>query len=136
MTFCNKNHAHQKKVGTPQNFFWHLLVKFEKPKKSGFPKNDKNCWRYLLHVCTKNHNGFSVAVPDIQSETDVFVILGHCLPFYPPSPQLPPPIPHTSLLNNPENQNFEKMKTTSGDGIILNLCNKKQKHMMYVYSNM
>ena len=29
--------------------------------------------------------------------------------------------------NNPENQNFEKMKKTSGDVIILNLCIKKTR---------
>ena len=38
--------------------------------------------------------------------------------------------------NNPENQNFEKMKKASGDVIILNLCNKKHNHMMYAYSDM
>ena len=42
-----------------------------------------------------------------------------------------PPLP-----NNPENQNFEKMKKASGDVIILNLCNKKHDQMMYAYSDM
>ena len=37
---------------------------------------------------------------------------------------------------NPENQHFEKMKKASGDVIILNLCNKKHDHMMYIYSYM
>ena len=40
------------------------------------------------------------------------------------------------LPNNPENQNFEKMKKASGDVIILNLCNKKHNQMMYAYSDM
>ena len=35
-----------------------------------------------------------------------------------------------------ENQNFEKMKKTSADVIILNLCNKKHDHMIYAYSDM
>ena len=26
--------------------FWHLLMNFEKPEKSEFWKNEKNCWRY------------------------------------------------------------------------------------------
>ena len=34
-------------------------------------------------------------------QTEFFVILGYFLPFYPP--------------NNPENQNFEKMKKAPGD---------------------
>ena len=38
--------------------------------------------------------------------------------------------------NNPENQNFEKLKKAFGDVIILNLCNKKHDHMMYAYSDM
>ena len=40
--------------------------------------------------------------------TEFVVILGHFLPIDPP--------------NNPKNQNFEKMKTKSGDIIILHLC--------------
>ena len=40
----------------------------------------------------------------------------------------PPPPPNTS-----ENQNFGKMKKASGDGTILNLCNKKHNQMMYAY---
>ena len=51
--------------------------------------------------------------------------MGHFLPFTLP---IPP--------NNPENQNFEKMKKASGDVIILNLCNKKHNQMMYAYSDM
>ena len=65
------------------------------------------------------------AVPKIQSETEFFVTLGHFFALLTPSPP-----------NNPDNQNFEKMKKASGDVIILNLCNKKHDHMMYVYSDM
>ena len=49
-------------------------------------------------------------VPEIWSVTEFFVILGHFLPFYP--------------TNNPKNQNFEKMKKTPGDIIILHTCIK------------
>ena len=49
-------------------------------------------------------------VPEIWSVTELFVILGHFLPFYPP--------------NKPENQNFEKMKKTPGDIIIYNVYHK------------
>ena len=50
-------------------------------------------------------------------EVNFFVILGHFLPFYSP--------------NNPESQNFEKMKKASGDVIILHMCTKNHDHMMY-----
>ena len=39
------------------------------------------------------------------------------LPFYP--------------LNNPKNQNFEKMKKITGDIIILHMCNINDNRMMY-----
>ena len=50
-------------------------------------------------------------------QTEFFVILDHFLPFYPP--------------NNPKNQNFEKMETTTGDIIILHKCTKNHDHMLY-----
>ena len=57
-------------------------------------------------------------IPEIRSDTTkLFVILGHFLPFYPPS--------------NPENQNFEKMKKESGDVIIFHLCTKNHDQIMY-----
>ena len=40
------------------------------------------------------------------------------------------------LPNNPENQNFEKMKKASGYVIISNLCNKNHNQMIYAYSDM
>ena len=48
--------------------------------------------------------------------TEVFVILDHFVPFYPP--------------NNPNNQNFE-MKKTPGDIIILHKCTINDNHMIY-----
>ena len=54
----------------------------------------------------------------IWSATDkMFVILDCFLPFYPP--------------NNPKNQNFEKLKKTPGDIIILHKCNKNHDHMLH-----
>ena len=44
--------------------------------------------------------------------------------FCPLTPSPPP-------INNPENQNFEKMKKASEDFIILHLCTKNHNHMMY-----
>ena len=57
-------------------------------------------------------------VPEIWSVMDwIFVILDCFLTFY--------------LPNNPENQNFEKLKTTPEDIIILHKCNKNHDHMLY-----
>ena len=50
-------------------------------------------------------------------KTEFFVILDHFLPFY--------------LLNNPKNQNIEKMKKLLEDIIILHMCNINYNHMMY-----
>ena len=55
---------------------------------------------------------------DMEWETKCFVILGHFLPFYPPSP---PP--------QPGNQNSAKMKKASGDVIILHMCTKNHNHI-------
>ena len=35
------------------------------------------------------------------------------------------------LPNNPKNQNFEKMKTTHGDIIILHKCTKNHDQILY-----
>ena len=51
-----------------------------------------------------------------------FVILGYFLPLY--------------LPNNPENQNFEKMKKTPEDIIILNMSTINENHMMYDFKDM
>ena len=45
------------------------------------------------------------------------------LHFAPLSPFLP--------FNNPENQNFEKMKNMPGDIIILHMCTINENHMIY-----
>ena len=50
-------------------------------------------------------------------QVEFFVILDYSLHFYP--------------LNNPENQNFEKMKKIPGDIIILHICTINQNHMRY-----
>ena len=52
-----------------------------------------------------------------MQQTKFLIILDHFLLFYP--------------LNNPKNQNFEKMKQKSGNIIILHLCTINDNHMMY-----
>ena len=121
-----KNHTHVKTVGTPQNFLMAFIDKLWKTRKTRILKKRKKIAGdiIILHMCTKNHNHTRYS-SSIFFYNLFLVILGHFLPFTLP---LPP--------NNPENQNFEKMKKVSGDVIILNLCNKKHNQMMYAYSDM
>ena len=55
-------------------------------------------------------------VPEKSGTTDI------TLSFWPFFAHVPP--------NNPKNQNFEKLKTTSGDIIILHKCAKNNDHML------
>ena len=105
--------------------FWHYLMNLEKPEKSGFWKNEKELLeKSSFHTCVPKTTILWGTVPEVQSETNYFGILGHFLPFTSPPP------------NNSENQNFQKMKKASGDVIILNSFNKKHNQMMYTYSDM
>ena len=62
-------------------------------------------------------------VPEIRSATDrTFCHFG---PLFEPPPPPPP--------NDQENQNFEKMKKTPGDIIILHMCTINDNHMTYGY---
>ena len=56
-------------------------------------------------------------LPEIWNATEFLVILDHFFPFY--------------LPNNLKNQNFEKLKKTPGDIIILHTCRINDNHMMY-----
>ena len=57
-------------------------------------------------------------VPEISSTIDrMFCHFRLFFAFYPP--------------NNPENQNFEKMKKPPGGIIILNMSTTNENHMMY-----
>ena len=88
----------------------------------------KKCNRdiIILHMCTKNHNYMIYGSWDTEWDRQkCFVILGHFLPFY--SPSSPPPSPI-----HEENQNFEKMKKTPDNIIILWLCTINDNHMMYI----
>ena len=69
-------------------------------------------------MCTRNHNHEEQFLRYGVIQTELFVLLGQFLLFYPP--------------NNPENQNFEKMIKESADVIIFHTCTKNNNHMMYV----
>ena len=94
-------------------------MNFEKPEKSEFwKKMKKNCSRYhhFRHVY-QNSQSCEVQFLRWGVRQNVFVILRHFLPFYPP--------------NNLENQNFEQIKKTPGGIIILNMIAINQNHIMY-----
>ena len=78
----------------------------------------------IFHMCIKNHNIWCT-IPEIRSKTDKKIC--HFGPFFALLP-LPP--------NDPQCQNFEKMKKTPGDAIILHKCTKNYDHMVYCFWDM
>ena len=90
------------------------ILKKKKKKK----KKKKNAWRY--HVTLGHHKWQSCVVPEIWSMTDrTFSHFGSFFALLPP--------------NNPENQNFEKMKRYI---IILHNYTKNHDHILYCSLNM
>ena len=91
------------------------------------PNNPKNQnlkkWKNHLEIlsfytCYHKLQSYDVWFLRYRSwRTEFFIILDHFLQFYPP--------------NNPKNQNFENIKKTPGDIIILNMCTINDNHMMY-----
>ena len=72
----------------------------------------------ISHLHTTNDDHMMYGSWDMESDRqNFFLLLDHFLPFYPP--------------NNPENQNFEKMKKVPGDIIISQKCTINDNHMMY-----
>ena len=122
-----KNHTHVK-WGTPQDFLLAFIDELWKTQKIRIlkkRKKKKSLEIYIiLHMCTKNHNHTRYSSWDMEWDR----LFGHFGPFFCTLTPHPP--------NNPENQNFEKLKKASGDVIILNLRNKKHNHMIYSYSEM
>ena len=102
--------------------FFALLRSFLETKKKKKKRILKK-WKKLLEISSFHTYVSKITiiwytVPESLSETDIiFCHFGHFLPFY--------------LCNNPENQNFEKMKKTPSDIIILHLCTTNDNHMMY-----
>ena len=72
----------------------------------------------ILQMCIKNHNHMRYGSWDTEWGRLNFLL------FWP----IFCPFTHP---NNPENQNFEIMKKSSGDVIILHLCIKNHNHMTY-----
>ena len=73
----------------------------------------------ILHRCNIIDNHIMYGSWDTKRDRNTFfVILDYILPFYPP--------------NKSKNQNFEKMKKTPKDIIILHICAINDNHIMYV----
>ena len=72
----------------------------------------------ILHKCNINENHVRYGSWDMKRDGQNFLSFWTVfLPFYPP--------------NNSKNQNFEKLKKTPGDIIILHMCTINDNHMMY-----
>ena len=71
----------------------------------------------ISHFCTTNYYHMMYSSWDTADDRQFFVILDYFLPFYPSS--------------NLENQNFEKIKKSPGDIIILHLCIINENRIMY-----
>ena len=82
-------------------------------------ENEKLCWRYHHFTRVPKIRIIWCMVSEMWSETDrIFCHSGLLIAL------LPPPMV-------PENQNFENMKKTPGDIIILHKCTKNHDHMLY-----
>ena len=88
----------QTEIGNYGSFFDLLLLPLKTWKIRILKKNEKYCLRYhhSTHVYQKPELYEARFLRYWVKQIEFFVILGHILPFYPP--------------NNPQNQNFEKMK--------------------------
>ena len=81
----------------------------------------------ILHMCTSTKKTQSYEAQLLRYRVRQNFLSFWAI-FCPVTPLSPP--------NNPGNQNFEKMKKTPADLIILNLHINKHDHMMYTYSDM
>ena len=101
-------------------FFLPLYLPLKQHEKSKYWKNEKN-WRYL-HLSTINENHMMYDSWDMEHDRqNLFSFWTIFCPFTPP---LTP--------YNPENQNFEKIKKTPGDIIILHKCTINDNHIWYM----
>ena len=87
----------------------------DNPENQNF-KTEKNTWIYC-HFTHLHHKwqSYDVGSWDMECDRIFFIILDHFLPFYSPM--------------DPENQNFEKMKKTPEDIIILHIYTINDSHM-------
>ena len=84
-----KNHTHVKKVGHTSEFhfgiYWWTMKNL---KNQNFEKMKKKLLEISFYTCVPKATIIWGTVPEIRSETNFLVILGHFLPFTPPPPPL------------------------------------------------
>ena len=102
--------------------FWATFLPFQppdKPENQNF-KIEKNSWIY--YHFTHLHYKWQWFLRYGVWQTEFFIILDFCLPFYP--------------TNKLKNQNFEKLKKAPEDIIILHKCARNHDHMLYCSCDM
>ena len=89
------------------------------PRNQNFEKMKKPSQDIMTyHMCTINDSHMMHGSRGMECDQHNFLSFWTVFfPFYPP--------------NNPKNQNFEKMKKTTGDVIILHKCFKNHDYMLY-----
>ena len=106
--FLKKSHTCKQGGAHLRISFWHLFMNFEKLEKSEFWENEKKKKKKMLEIsfytCVPKTTIIWGTLPGIWSEANFF--LSFWAIFCPLLPHFP---------NNPENQNFEKMKKASRD---------------------
>ena len=102
-------------------FYFGLVLPFyspNNPKNQTWKKKKKTPWGYYNFAYVHHKwQSYDVWFPRYKMQRTELFVIDRFLPFYPP--------------NNPENQNFEKMKTRPGDFIILHMCTINNNHIMY-----
>ena len=100
-----------------------LLYPTNNPKNQNFEKMKKLPGDIItLHRCTINDNHIMYGSWDMEDERHNFIYFLSFWTIF---------CSFTHTPNNPKNQNFEKMKETPGDIIILHKCNINDNHIMY-----
>ena len=128
---CTKNHDHMLYCSwdlacarcNSYFSFWAIFCPFTPvtAKKTKISKKMKKTPGdiIILHKCTTDDNHM------IYGSWDMKCVRQNFLPFWTAF------CPFTLPPNNPKNQNFEKLKKTPGDIIILHKCTKNHDHMLY-----
>ena len=112
----NPENQNFKKIKKYSWRYYHFTnVPPKNPKKLNFEKKSTSRYYQFTHVYHKwqSHDVWFLRYGARQ--TEFFVILDRFLPYCPP--------------NNPKNQNFEKMKKSPADTIILHMSTKNHDHM-------
>ena len=133
LPLCTTNDNHMMLYGSldiscnGQGYLGSIFCPFDPPLKIWkikiLIKWKKNSWRYyhLYHKCiNENHDVWFPRYGVWQ--TEFFLTLDHFLPFYSP--------------NNPKNHNFDKVKKTTREIIILYKCTINENYMMYIFWDM